>query len=298
MANAELGNISLSTEEGGFLKDRCPYLKSAYLTYLAGFRFRPAEQVILSYTTAADPNFVNLHITIRGRWVDTILYEIPLLALTSEAYFKFCNKDWDHNGQEEKAYKKGMTLFEHGCLVSEFGSRRRRDYKTHDLVMHGLIRAANDARAAGFSGKLAGSSNVHFAMKYGVEPVGTVAHEWYMGIAALTDNYENANAMALSYWMACFGEGVRTTISILRPLLTMTGPWYRVNGYIRHFRIFPCFQGTWTPDLNSIARSSSNHTFRPHQYHLCSHQQSHHNEAAYGSSSRRQSRPMSNQIIC
>jgi nicotinate phosphoribosyltransferase len=131
-----------------------------------------------------------------------------LLALTSEAYFKFCDKDWKHDGQEEKAYDKGVALLEHGCMFSEFGTRRRRDYKTHDMVMQGLTRAANTAKEKKWKGKLTGTSNVHFAIKYGIPPVGTVAHEWFMGIASVTNDYEHANETALRYWVGCFGEGV------------------------------------------------------------------------------------------
>ena len=145
---------------------------------------------------------------IEGLWLDTILYEIPLLALTSEAYFRFCDKDWHYDGQEEKAYGKAMRLIEGGCNFSEFGTRRRRDYHTHHLVMKGLTRAADESKGRGWTGQLSGTSNVHFAMKYGVPPIGTVAHEWFMGIASITDDYEHANETALRYWVGCFGEGV------------------------------------------------------------------------------------------
>lgn len=140
--------------------------------------------------------------------METILYEIPLLALVSEAYFKFCDKDWSHDGQEQKAYEKGATLLEHGCIFSEFGTRRRRDYHTQDIVIQGLRRAVAEATEKGWEGKLSGTSNVHFAMKHGLVPIGTVAHEWFMGVAAITNDYEQANRIALEYWTSTFGEGV------------------------------------------------------------------------------------------
>ena len=193
------------------MKSTCPYFNESYLRFLGSFHLRPSKAVQSSWSpsndtgSAEDVGELKLHVV--GLWLDTILYEIPLLALTSEAYFKFCDKDWDYGGQEEKAYSKGMTLIEGGCVFSEFGTRRRRDYHTQDLVMQGLKQAAHEGIQRESNGKLSGTSNVHFAMKYGLPPVGTVAHEWFMGIASITD-YEHANETALRYWVGCFGEGV------------------------------------------------------------------------------------------
>ena len=198
--------MTITIDELEFLRKNCPYLDEAYFNYVKSFHFRPNEQVDLSFEELDGSEYGDVHITIQGRWVETILYEVPLLALTSEAYFKFCNTDWDYDGQEQGAYSKGKTLLEGGCLVSDFGSRRRRDYHTHDLVVKGLVRASKERD---LKGKLTGTSNVHLAMKHGIAPVGTVAHEWYMGIAAITNNYEKANELGLRYWVGCFGEGVR-----------------------------------------------------------------------------------------
>ncbi|GME24422.1 putative cytochrome p450 protein [Neofusicoccum parvum] len=208
----KLGALTFSQAELDFLKNACTYLSDQYLRYLRTFRLHPDKQIKLSFKadkdTGADDDIGDLDLQTEGLWVETILYEIPLLALISEAYFKFCDRDWSHNGQLEKAYNKGLKLLENGCIFSEFGSRRRRDYHTHDVVMQGLLKAAKEAEAKGWAGKLSGTSNVHFAMKYGVPPVGTVAHEWFMGVAAVTNNYEDANEIALSYWVGTFGEGV------------------------------------------------------------------------------------------
>jgi nicotinate phosphoribosyltransferase len=194
------------------LKTKCPYLNAQYLHFLSTFRLQPSKQLKLLFNaiddTGSDDDLGDFRIHTEGLWLDTILYEIPLLALVSEAYFKFVEKDWSYEGQVEKAYQKGRTLLEGGCIVSEFGSRRRRDYHTQDLVLQGLRRAADEGQKAGWPGKLTGSSNVHFAMRHDLLPIGTVAHEWFMGVAAITNNYESANEIALQYWTATFGEGV------------------------------------------------------------------------------------------
>ena len=173
---------------------------------------KPKNQIAISFSpdrdTEDDEDKGSIHLEIRGLWVETILYEIPLLALTSEAYFKFVDKDWSHDGQREKAKLKGLKLAQAGCMVSEFGSRRRRDFHSHDLVMQGLIDANDEAAAKGYQGKVTGTSNVYLAMKFGVPPIGTVAHEWFMGVAALTDDYVKANERGLAYWVATFGRGV------------------------------------------------------------------------------------------
>lgn len=210
--HTELEHIRVTASELAFLTQNCPYLPSQYLTFLSSFHLKPSKQLKLSFTpandTGADDDVGDFRIDTEGLWLDTILYEIPLLALVSEAYFKFVERDWSHEGQVEKAYKKGTTLLEGGCTFSEFGTRRRRDYHTQDLVVQGLCRATVEAKSQGWSGKLSGTSNVHFAHKHGLVPIGTVAHEWFMGVAAITDDYENANEIALRYWTATFGEGV------------------------------------------------------------------------------------------
>ncbi|KAI0855164.1 nicotinate phosphoribosyltransferase [Xylaria cubensis] len=209
----KLGHISLSDEELRFLKSHCKYLTASYLDFLSEFRLSPREQLKpifnpIEEDTGADDVIGDIHIEISGKWVDTILYEIPLLALTSEAYFKFMDTDWNYEGQEEKAFEKGLQILKAGCTLSEFGTRRRRDYHTQALVFRGLVNASKKAAETGLTGKLTGTSNVHLAMRFNLAPIGTVAHEWFMGIAAITNDYENANEEALRRWVACFGEGV------------------------------------------------------------------------------------------
>ena len=201
----ELENLCLSDQECSWLRKNCPYLKTNYVDFLSAFRFNPSKHVRLEYASVSEKEG-DIHMSTSGLWKDTILYEIPLLALVSEAYFKFCDCDWIYEGQEESAYQKGVKLLRGGCFFSEFGTRRRRDSRTQDMVMRGLKRAAKTCAKS--PGQLTGTSNVYFAMKYGLSPVGTMAHEWFMGIAASTSSYEGATREGLRNWCKCFGKGV------------------------------------------------------------------------------------------
>lgn len=214
----ELGNISLSTEEHRFLQSHCQYLTPDYLDFLKEFRLRPRDQVAITFTptgqdTGAESDVGDIDISIKGTWVDTILYEIPILALTSEAYFKFMDTDWNYDGQEDLAFEKGMKLLEAGCITSEFGTRRRRDYHTQALVFRGLVKASKEATSQGLPGKLSGTSNVHLAMRFNIPPVGTVAHEWFMGTAAILNDYKNATEDALRHWISCFGTNLSIALT-------------------------------------------------------------------------------------
>lgn len=181
------------------------------MAFLSDFRLSPRDQVKPTFTpvgedTGSDSDIGDIDICIQGTWVDTILYEIPILALTSEAYFRFMDTDWNYDGQEEQAFEKGMRLLERGCVTSEFGTRRRRDYHTQALVFRGLVKASKEAQTKGFPGKLSGTSNVHLAMRFGIPPVGTVAHEWFMGNAAILGDYQKATEESLRRWVSCFGN--------------------------------------------------------------------------------------------
>jgi nicotinate phosphoribosyltransferase len=87
-----------------------------------------------------------------------------------------------------------------GTKFADFGTRRRRSYEVHDLVIAGL-KSAKDA--FGNNG-LVGTSNVHFAMKHGLRPIGTMAHEWIMGVSAL-ESLRHANRYAMRNWAKVYG---------------------------------------------------------------------------------------------
>ncbi|PPQ73172.1 hypothetical protein CVT26_014771 [Gymnopilus dilepis] len=187
--------IALTDVETQWLRKSCPYLTPEYLSYLASYRYKP-EQVKIRYVPVSSDDLQGyVEIDIVGPWVETILWEVPLMACLSETFFQVVDVDWNYDHQLDLAYSKAKTLLEAGCQFSEFGTRRRRSFESQDIVIQGLVRASKDIP----TGKLSGTSNVHLAHLYDLTPIGTIAHEWFMGVAALK-GYQNANTVALRLW--------------------------------------------------------------------------------------------------
>ena len=205
-----MSELKLTPDEAQYLNSSAaPMFNKPYIDYLSNYRFKPKEQIDLKLANVDDNGFGDLEIEIKGLWVETILYEVPLMSIISESYFANIDKDWTYEGQEELAKDKLRQMVEAGVIVSEFGSRRRRSLKGHDIVIKAL-KEENErllSEEKPYSGKLAGTSNVYFAYKYGLPPIGTVAHEWTMGIAALK-GYRDANFNALDLWEKTFGNSL------------------------------------------------------------------------------------------
>jgi len=175
--------LSLSPREEVFLREKCPYLPESYLHYLRNYRFN-ANEVRCNLTPDGD-----LDITIRGKWHSTILWEVPLMAIISELYFIHCDKDWILDNQLELARGKASILFNNNCIFADFGTRRRRSYVSQETVVYALKDAPT----------FVGTSNVHLAKQFNVKPIGTMAHEFIMGVSAL-EGLRNANRFSLEIW--------------------------------------------------------------------------------------------------
>jgi nicotinate phosphoribosyltransferase len=195
----EISKLALTEGEYNWLSENCPYMKPMYLEYLRNFRFKPSEvKVCLTEEK-------NLDIRIKGPWHSTILWEIVLMAAVSELYFTTIEKEWNGNSQEgftsksvldayeTKIFEIGKALEENDCFFSEFGTRRRRSSELHDHVMKALTGIKT----------LTGTSNVYFAKKYGLKPIGTVGHEWIMGTSALV-GLRYANRFAFENWVEVY----------------------------------------------------------------------------------------------
>ncbi len=183
----EMRNLRLTDDEAFWLENMVPYLGQQYVAYLRNYRYQPSE------VTIALTENNELDLEINGPWGRTILWEVPLMALISELYFRHCDTNWTEDGQREKAAQKADWL--KGITFSDFGTRRRRSYHNQRLVVETMLEHARS---------FVGTSNVHFSYLFGLKPKGTMAHEWIMGISAL-ESLRHANYHALKIWSDVFG---------------------------------------------------------------------------------------------
>ena len=122
-----------------------------------------------------------LAIETRGTWLNTSMYEIPTLAIVNEVYFRMAY-DYDKlfasfkARLDEKFDKVKNNVYYLGAF-SEFGLRRRLSAEAQELAVEKFSHL-NDTKHS--ASKFVGTSNVYLAKKYGVTPVGTMAHEWIM----------------------------------------------------------------------------------------------------------------------
>ncbi len=201
--------VMLTDEEYSWLRSACSFFKPMYLEYLKNYRFDPSE---VSVRLTEDNN---LDLRIKGPWHSAILWEVALMSTVSELYFSTVEKSWkeqpfsDGSGEDivlkhyvEHIHSIGKELDGHGCLFTEFGTRRRRSFQLQDKVVEALCGLPC----------FTGISNVYLAHKYGVRPVGTIGHEWIMGHSALM-SLRRANYFAFDNWVKVYAGNLGIALS-------------------------------------------------------------------------------------
>lgn len=184
-----MASLALTKEEKDFFTTNCPYLSPAYLDFLQGYRYDPNEVKITQ-------NGADVEVHVEGYWYRTILWEVPILCLISEIFYKLTNAQRISNEEITKRTSDKVDLYNRlGVTVAEFGTRRRHSYEVHDVVMKELTNHKGKS--------FVGTSNVHFAHKYGVKPIGTHAHEWFMFHGARY-GFKIANSISLDRWVKVY----------------------------------------------------------------------------------------------
>lgn len=180
-------SLTLTNDEKTWLSKTCPYFDHIFLNYLSGFRYDSSDIGIIQDGS-------NLKVSVEGFWAETILWEVPLMAIISELYFIMTGQEADIRVEREKTNSKKAKLYGmENIFYAEFGTRRRFSKTNQEEVVKDL--KENHM----FNKNFVGTSNVYLAMKYDLTPIGTHAHEW-VSIISAKYGYKIGNFQSMKIW--------------------------------------------------------------------------------------------------
>jgi len=164
------------------------FLKPDYIEFLRNF------QLWKKYIKVAWMEG-ELLITIEGPWLHTILFETPVLAIVNEVYFNKADGNVAELVEGTNRFFKKINIIKEladpGFKFSDFGARRRYSRSWHNTIIQELKERVPE--------NFVGTSDVYFAYKHKVTPIGTMAHEWIQAGQALT-SIRNSQKFMLQKW--------------------------------------------------------------------------------------------------
>lgn len=185
---AALCALSFRRDELDYLRS-LRYLKKDFVEILRIFRLQE-DHVEVGETEGG------LDITIRGPWLHTILFEVPVLAIISGLYAESVAPEDALADGERRLEAKIAQVCAHDDLddfrFAEFGTRRRFSRAWQRRVIERL--------ASDLPRHLAGTSNVWWAMQLGLAPIGTMAHEFLQACQAVGPRLVDSQRYALETW--------------------------------------------------------------------------------------------------
>jgi nicotinate phosphoribosyltransferase len=211
--------------------------KDAELAYLRSMRFIKSDFVDFLGLMKLNEKYIQvtalttgeIDITIQGPWLHTILFEIPVLAIVNEVYFRRCQvKPGLDVGRRRLVEKIEQLQFASmGDLkIADYGTRRRYAKDWHEEVLRTLITELK----TGQNGQFAGTSNVLFAMKLGLTPLGTMAHEYLQACQALGPRLRDSQVFAFDRWAHEYRGDLGIALSDV----------YGMSAFLRDFDMFFC----------------------------------------------------------
>ncbi|EHH2491459.1 nicotinate phosphoribosyltransferase [Vibrio parahaemolyticus] len=211
----KLQDVRFTEDEIAYMKRVAPYLKPEFVEALRHFRFNPQSDVSFHNKTMSDGSS-QLRITINGLWKETILYETIIMSIVSEVRSR---QRWSDIPFEQfqtvledkvrylkaELERRNITNFK----FADMSTRRRFSFQAQRTMLEYLSKELPQC--------LTGTSNYHLARELDLTPIGTVAHEWFMGHQALV-NVRDSQKIALQRWQKMFngalGIALTDTIGI------------------------------------------------------------------------------------
>jgi len=225
-ADKIIGEVNKMCRELRFTKEDLEYLgdlrfmKKDTMQFLKLFRFD------YDYVKIVADESGQLHIRVKGPWLHTILFEIPILSIVSEVYSRDMSENFEEANNRTKAKVALIArLYEEEGIIlpcAEFGGRRRHSVDAQRNALALLVEGCLMSRD---KTGLVGTSNVMFAKEFGIPTIGTMAHEWGQAHQALYRIAES-QFMALENWAKLF-DGTRQDSG---------DPYEYGNAMIKHYK--------------------------------------------------------------
>ena len=203
------------------------------LAFLAGLRYLKPDFIEFLRLFQLQTRFIRLAVVdgqldlrIRGPWLHTILFEVPLLAIISELYARHYHPDLDltegRRRLEQKVARIQALDRPDDFVLADFGTRRRFSREWHDEVVARLAKAV--------PGSVRGTSNVRLARELGLVPIGTMAHEFIQACQALGPRMAASQRFAFEVWAREYRGDLGIALS----------DTYSLKAFLRDFDLYFC----------------------------------------------------------
>jgi nicotinate phosphoribosyltransferase len=216
-----LCTLRFADEELAYLRG-LRFIKSDFVDFLGLFQLN--TKYIQVEPAQAGPGEIG--IVIKGPWLHTILFEIPVLAIVNEVYFRRTQRGTDFEAGRRRLLDKIALVRDDPRLaelrIADYGTRRRFSKRWQDEV---LLTLKNELDV-----HLAGTSNVMFAVKHGLIPLGTMAHEYLQACQALGPRLRDSQIFGFEMWAKEYRGDLGIALSDV----------YGMDAFLRDFDMYFC----------------------------------------------------------
>lgn len=214
----ELCTLRLSAEELDYLQS-LRYIKRDFVEFLRLFQLQARFVEIGEKDDQLD-------VVIRGPWLHTILFEVPLLAIISQLHHRRNHPDHDLDEGRRRLEAKIGQIRElpdpPAFGFSDFGTRRRFSRDWQEEVVTTLAREIPES--------MRGTSNLDLARRLDLLPIGTMAHEFIQAAQALGPRLSETQGFAFDVWAREYRGDLGIALS----------DTYNLNAFLRDFDLYFC----------------------------------------------------------
>lgn len=220
-----LATLRWTEEEISFISKKMPWLTldgGLFLDWLRNFQVK-AEDILVFIENGE----LRIETDEKASWLQSTFYEIYLLVIVNETGFRlFYNYDElleSHKRNTDKKFEKLLSGEYVLGAISEFGLRRELSEEAQEYVIKKFMAHRDELKEKGTN--YVGTSNVYMSMKYGTTPIGTMAHEFIMGVGQgdPAKNPAYSNRFAMEAWTQIYGvlNGIFLTDTITDKMCRM-----------------------------------------------------------------------------